>query len=116
MKMVVMDSTSFLCKGEALGDYVEALASAHRRVIKAKDRIQRCEDRRLYLLQTAQFKAAEVGAVRIRDLQVDLRRVEAVMNCVSNNVRSAFDIAVALNAPSNFSQCALTHLMAVNLD
>jgi hypothetical protein len=95
-----MDYTSLQQEGEALGECVEALASAHRHVIEAKSRIQRFENLRSRLIETGQIEAAEVAMSLIKCLGLDLGHWEAMLTAASHSVRRAFDIATSHDAPS----------------
>ena len=98
-----MDYTSLQSADETLGEYVEALASAHRRVVAAKEDIQRYEDLKLRLVQAGQFEAAEATLPRIRDLELGLGRLEVLLTVASHSVRNAFDAVTADHAPYELS-------------
>ncbi len=80
-----------------LGKYIEALASAHRRVAEAKGRVARHEDLRLFLLKIREVEAAEVLASRIGELVVDLDYLETGMSAAAARVFHAFNTVAGDN-------------------
>ena len=99
-----MGNTSLKFGDETLGEYVEALASIHRRVVAAKEDIQRYEDLKVRLVQAGQFEAAEATLPRIRDFAIGLGRLEVLLTVASHSVRNAFDAVTADHAPSEPSR------------
>jgi hypothetical protein len=74
-----------------LGEDVEALSSAHRRVVQAKGRIKGQEALRLRLIELNDLGAVKVATHRIEGLTAHLAYLEAVLVAVSFRVRCSFD-------------------------
>jgi hypothetical protein len=81
-----------------LGGYVEALAMVYHRFVDAKQRIERHEDFRSYLLQIGEVDAAEACTSHIKELERDLAELEAALLAMMARVSRAFD-AIAANRP-----------------
>jgi hypothetical protein len=73
------------------GKAVEALASAHRRVVQAKGRIEGHEALRLRLIELNDHEAVKVATQRIEGMTGHLAYLEAVLVAVSFRVRCSFD-------------------------
>ena len=82
-----------------LGTYVEAMASAHRRVVDVQGLIKRYEDVRVHLIHMGQIRAAAAVSARTCVLELQLKRLEVMLVVASYSVRNAFDAACPVLSP-----------------
>jgi hypothetical protein len=74
------------------GGSVVALASAHRRVVEARCRVERQRDARSDLLRSGELAAAARSASTIREMDLDLAYLETVLVAATAQVHHEFNM------------------------
>jgi hypothetical protein len=92
-----------------LDGHVEALASSHRRVVDARNWIQRYEDARTHLTKMGQIAAAEALALRIGERKSNLQKLEIDLIVASYKVCDTFNVVNPHEAAGRFLSGAAAH-------